>query len=128
MSELQKILHVEDDPDIQAIVAMALQVVGGLTVKTCSSGAEALREAEQFAPDLFLLDVMMPEMDGPSLLKALYQIPGLSKVPAVFLTAKVQAHEVSFYRSIGAMGVIKKPFDPMTLASELNTIWVQSQR
>ena len=123
MSTLQRILYVEDEPDIQAVAKLALEMVGGFAVKVCSSGEEALREAEAFAPDMILLDVMMPGMDGPSTLKALRALPSLADVPVAFMTAKVQPAEVAHYRTLGARDVIAKPFDPMTLASQVRAIW-----
>ena len=123
MTSLQRILYVEDEPDIQAVAKLALEMVGGFEVKICSSGEEALVEAEAFAPQLLLLDVMMPGMDGPSTLAALRNIPTLAEVPAVFMTAKVQPSEVAHYKSLGALDVIAKPFDPMGLADEVKRIW-----
>jgi len=123
MSGLQRILYVEDEPDIQAVAQLALELVGGFTVKVCSSGEEALREVEAFAPQMILLDVMMPVMDGPGTLKALRERPGLSAVPVAFMTAKVQPQEVARYTELGALGVIAKPFDPMTLASDVRRLW-----
>lgn len=123
MSTLQRILYVEDEPDIQAVAKLALEMVGGFTVKICSSGDEALREATAFAPDMILLDVMMPGIDGPATLKGLREQPALSQVPVAFMTAKVQANEISQYKSLGALDVIAKPFDPMTLADRVRAIW-----
>ena len=123
MSQLNKILYVEDEPDIQAIATMALEMVGGFTVKICSSGEEALAEVESFAPDLILLDVMMPGMDGPTTLKALREKPGLKNLPIAFMTAKVQPQEIEYYKSLGALDAIAKPFDPMTLADKVSAIW-----
>lgn len=120
---LTRILYVEDEPDIQAVAKLALEAVGGFTVEVCSSGAEALEKAPGFAPDLFLLDVMMPEMDGPCTLAALRTVPGLEKTPAVFVTAKVQVQEVANLKELGALDVIAKPFDPMTLAARITEIW-----
>lgn len=125
MTQLQRILYVEDEPDIQAIARIALEAVGGFVVKTCSSGEQALSEAEGFAPDLIMLDVMMPGMDGPATLKALRQQPALAAVPVVFITAKVQASEVAGYKDLGAVDVIPKPFDPMRLASQVSEIWTR---
>ena len=125
MSTLQRILYVEDEPDIQTVAKLALEMVGGFTVKVCSCGEEALREAVAFAPDLILLDVMMPGMDGPSTLKAMQALPELADVPVVFMTAKVQPAEVAYYKSLGARDVIAKPFDPMTLASQVQAIWAR---
>lgn len=120
--ELQRILYVEDDPDIQAIAAMVLESLNGFTLQTCSSGAEAIAKAGAFAPDLILLDVMMPEMDGPETLKKLREFPTLAATPVIFMTAKVQPQEVKSYLKLGAIGVIAKPFDPMTLADQLRSI------
>ena len=123
MTSLQRILYVEDEPDIQAVAKLALEMVGGFEVKICSSGEEALEEAEAFAPQLLLLDVMMPGMDGPGTLAALRAISSLAEIPAVFMTAKVQPSEVAHYKSLGALDVIAKPFDPMGLAAEVRRIW-----
>ena len=123
MNKLQRILYVEDEPDIQAVAKLALEMVGGFTVKVCSSGEEALQEAEDFAPDMILLDVMMPGMDGPSTLQSLRSLAPLANIPAVFMTAKVQPHEVAHYKSLGALDVIPKPFDPMALAGQVRAIW-----
>jgi two-component system, OmpR family, response regulator len=123
MRTLQRILYVEDDPDIQEIARLALENVAGFSVHICSSGEAAVREAAAFAPDLVLLDVMMPGMDGPSTLAALRTQPPLADTPVVFMTAKVQPSEVSQFRSLGALDVIAKPFDPMNLGTQLRAIW-----
>lgn len=123
MSELRRILHVEDDPSIQAVAKVALEAVGGFTVLTCSCGQDALDQIQVFAPDFILLDVMMPGMDGPQTLKNLQKIADLSQVPVAFMTAKVQPDEIAHYRSLGARDVIIKPFDPMQLAAEVRRIW-----
>lgn len=128
MSELQRILYVEDDPDIQEIARLALETVAGFTVHACTSGEAAVREAADFAPDLVLLDVMMPGMDGPSTLMALRELPALADTPVVFITAKVQPSEVVQFRSLGALEVIAKPFDPMSLGTQLRAIWEQRPR
>lgn len=123
--ELTRILYVEDDPDIQAIAMMVLETISGFTLKACSSGSEALENAVRFNPDLVLLDVMMPGMDGPETLKGLRNFPELASTPVVFMTAKVQPQEVEGYLNLGAVGVIAKPFDPMTLAQQLRDIWAR---
>jgi two-component system OmpR family response regulator len=120
---INRILLVEDDPDIQMVAGISLESVGGFTVRICCSGREALEAAPGFSPDLFILDVMMPEMDGPATLKALRAIPELAGVPAVFMTAKVQPSEVTYYLQLGAADVIAKPFDPMTLPGTVRGIW-----
>ena len=121
--ELKRILYVEDEPNIRTIAVTVLEAVGGFTVITCSSGKLALDAAPVANADLILLDVMMPEMDGPATLKALRQIPQTAQTPAIFMTAKVQAGEIQHYKSLGAIDVIAKPFDPMTLSAQINEIW-----
>ncbi len=123
MGTLQRVMYVEDEPDIQAVAKLALEMVGGFTVKIFSSGEEALKQAVAFAPDMILLDVMMPGMDGPSTLKALRELAPLADIPVVFMTARVQPQEVAHYMSLGALGVIAKPFDPMNLANQVRAIW-----
>lgn len=123
MNPLHRVLYVDDSADIQAVAKVALELVGGLEVKLCSSGVQALREAEAYAPQMILLDVMMPVMDGPATLRALREIPSLATVPVAFITAKVQPGEVAEYLALGAQGVIAKPFDPMTLATQVREIW-----
>ena len=122
---LQRILYVEDEPDIQAVARMALEAVGGFTLQVCSSGEEALQTAVEFAPDLLLLDVMMPGMDGPTTLQELRNLPDLANTPAVFMTAKVQLQEIEQFKSFGALDVIPKPFDPMTLSDQIALVWQQ---
>jgi len=120
---LTRILYVEDDDDIRTVASFALKAVGGFTVEACASGQEALARAQGFAPQLLLLDVMMPGMDGPTTLGRLRALPGLQETPAVFMTAKVQPQEVNRYRELGSLDVISKPFDPMTLSSSVREIW-----
>lgn len=121
---LSSILYVEDDPDIRTVARMALEVVGGFSVTVCASGAEALAAVEgDLVPDLFLLDVMMPEMDGPATLAALRRLPSVAQVPAIFMTAKVQESEIALYNWLGAIGVVAKPFDPMQLSQQLRRLW-----
>ncbi len=124
MKPLNRILLVEDDPDIQVVARLGLEAVGGFTVELCSSGTEALTTAPIFDPDLILLDVMMPGMDGLSTLKALREIPQTQTTPVIILSAKVQTHEVAHYKTLGAMDVISKPFDPMLLPTTIRTLWI----
>lgn len=120
---LKKILYAEDDPEIQEIAKLALETLGGFTVETCSSGAEVLAVAPGFGPDLFLLDVMMPGVDGPTLVEVLRQIPEFRTTPVVFLTAKILASETARYRELGALGVVPKPFAPERLPEQLRALW-----
>lgn len=123
MSKLKRILYVEDEPDIQTVALLALKDIGKFTVKCCSSGQEALQEAEAFSPDLLLLDVMMPGMDGPTTLQALRKIDSLAHIPVIFMTAKAQTNEIAQYRKMGVLDVITKPFDPMSLPETLQECW-----
>lgn len=123
---LKRLLFVEDEPDIQVVARLALEAVGGFQVVICSSGKEALGKAPGFEPDLILLDVMMPGMDGPSTLLALRELPQTATTPVIFMTAKVQPYEVAEYKRLGALDVIAKPFDPMQLSATINSIWDQA--
>jgi two-component system, OmpR family, response regulator len=127
VSTLKRLLFVEDEPDIQVVARLALEAVGGFQVSICSSGQEALANAPDFGPDLILLDVMMPGMDGLSTLKALRELPMTATTPVIFMTAKVQPYEVAEYKRLGALDVIAKPFDPMRLSATINAIWTRSQ-
>ena len=126
MSALNRILYVEDEPDIREVAKLALETVGGFTIQACSSGQEALDSITGFKPDLILLDVMMPGMDGPATLEALRKLPEAADIPVVFMTAKVQPQEVNAYLEMGALNVIPKPFDPMALSDQVRAILQQS--
>ncbi len=123
----KRILCVEDDADIQHIIRMSLELVGHFTVETCNSGLEALEKVTLFKPDIIILDVMMPDMDGPTTLAALRKLDTTRYTPVVFLTAKVLPKELNEYRNMGALDVIIKPFDPMTLPEQIHQIWESNQ-
>lgn len=123
---LRTILYVEDEPDIRTVAQLALETVGGFTLKVCGNGEEALQAGPTFKPDLLLLDVMMPGMDGPTTLAALRKDPSTKDTPVIFMTAKVQPSEIQNYRDLGALDVIAKPFDPMTLAEQVRSIWARA--
>lgn len=122
---LTRILYVDDDDDIRTVAVFSLEIVGGFEVAACGSGVEALERAITFAPQLLLLDVMMPEMDGPAVLAALRALPATAATPAIFMTAKVQTAEVERLRTLGAIDVIAKPFDPMQLPDKIRAVWQQ---
>lgn len=122
---LQRILYAEDEPLIQAVAKLALEKVGGFQVLICNSGAQALEQVQAFAPDLILLDVVMPGMDGPTTFAQLRQNPATSAIPVMFLTANASPPEVAQYKALGAMDVLAKPFNPMTLAADLKRIWAE---
>lgn len=114
---MARILYVDDEEDIREVAAMAIGLDSELEVRTCASGGEALAEAAAWQPDLILLDVMMPEMDGPTTLARLREQDATRGIPVVFITARTQAQEVEGYRALGARGFVAKPFDPMALAA-----------
>ena len=120
---LKRILMIEDEPDIQAVAQLALEALGGFQVRICGTGREGVQAVAAFDPDLIVLDVMMPGMDGPSTLRALRTLSQTVATPVVFMTAKVQPQEVAEYRAMGVLDVIAKPFDPMTLAETILAIW-----
>jgi len=121
--DLRRILLVEDDKDIASLVAMVLAEHAGYTVKACLSARHALEAVAAFRPDLILLDVMMPEADGLSALKGLRARDTTRETPVVFLTAMASPTDIACYDSLGALGVITKPFDPLALASTLERLW-----
>ena len=120
--KIETVLMVDDEPDIRLIGAMSLRSVGKWRVVQAASGLEALAVAIKEKPDVILLDVMMPELDGPGTLAKLRAQPETQAIPIVFMTAKVQRQEVERYLSLGAAGVIAKPFDTLTLPAEIRRI------
>jgi CheY-like chemotaxis protein len=125
VTEIHSILLVDDEPDIRTIAEMSLSQVGGWKTILASNGAQALELAAKHKPDVILLDVMMPEMDGVTTFKALAAAAETRNIPVIFMTAKVQSHEKADYVGFGAAGVIPKPFDPMRLPSEIMNILSQ---
>jgi two-component system OmpR family response regulator len=113
------ILHVDDEPDIRDIVKMSLRLDDELVTRSCGSGKEALAIALNWHLDMILLDVVMPLMDGPKTLACLCENPQTAGIPVIFMTARALTHELDLFRSLGAVGVIAKPFDPMTLAASV---------
>src|SRR5690242_11547805 len=120
---LKTILYVDDEPDIRQVVELSLGLVAGLTVHTCDSGERALREIPGLKPNLVLLDVMMPGLDGPATLGRMRADPAMSHIPVVFMTAKAMPQEVARFKQLGAAAVIAKPFDPMRLGEEVLELW-----
>jgi CheY-like chemotaxis protein len=120
MTEI-RILHVDDEPDIREVVEMSLGLDPAFTTRHCGSGKEALVVAAEWMPDFILLDVMMPVMDGPATLAQLRGNCRTADIPVIFMTARAQAREVDHFRALGAVGVIAKPFDPMTLSASVRS-------
>lgn len=113
-----RVLYVDDEADIREVAVMSLALDPALDVQNCASGQEALTVAAAWQPHLILLDVMMPEMDGPETLARLRASEQTRGIPVVFITARTQAYEIERFLSFGAIGVIAKPFDPMELAAQ----------
>lgn len=114
-----RVLYVDDEADIREIVCLSLSLDPDFEVETAASGAAAVERARQGGLDLILLDVMMPVMDGRTTFQALRALGLDPPVPVAFVTARTQAHEISLFKGLGAVGVIAKPFDPMTLARDV---------
>lgn len=119
-----RVLYVDDEPDIREVAVMALELDPELEVRSAGSAREALEQLDAAGarPDVFMLDVMMPGVDGPGLLSELRTRPAFAETPVVFITARAQAHEQEQFLRLGACGVITKPFDPMTLPLELKAV------
>ena len=118
----RQVLVVDDDDMLREVAKVSLEMVGGWRVSTASSGSEACRVALAEQPDALLLDVMMPGMDGPSTVLALQREPGTRDIPVIFLTAKVGGEGHAQWDDLAIAGVIPKPFDPMTLPSEVRRL------
>jgi two-component system, OmpR family, response regulator len=124
---LRRILMVEDDPDIHKVTSLLLSEIGSFEVRACESAAEALQAAPAFDPDLILLDVMMPGLDGQGAFAAFRRMAETASTPVIFVTARVQPREIQEYQRLGSLGVIPKPFDPETLAETIQGMWDRYQ-
>lgn len=122
---LSRLMHIEDDESIRLVVEMALVDVSGFELLSCDGGESALEQVEAYAPQLIVLDVMMPKMDGLQTLAALRQLPSIAHTPVVMMTAKIQHEEKQAYLKAGAIAVLEKPFDPMTLGDQLLSIFTE---
>jgi len=114
-----RILIIDDEEDIRDVAALSLETVAGWDVIVASSGAQGLARAIEHLPDAILLDVMMPGMDGPTTFRELRKNPGTAKIPVLLLTAKVQASDQRRFADLGVEAVLFKPFDPMTLSTQI---------
>jgi CheY-like chemotaxis protein len=129
MSDNLSVLYVDDEPDIREVASLALELDTGVHVTTAASGPQALKilAGDGPKPDVVMLDVMMPEMDGPAVLAEIKADPATAHIPVVFITARAQSHELARFVSLGAVGVITKPFDPMTLSIELRAVLARAR-
>jgi|SRR5579875_953647 len=118
----RRILIIDDEEDIRTVAALTLETVAGWEVMTATNGREGIDRARQENPDAILLDVMMPEMDGPTTFGMLQATPETGHIPVLLLTAKVQAVDQQRFAGLGVAGVLFKPFDPLTLAAQIASI------
>lgn len=127
---LKTIMCVDDEEDILEVASMSLELLGDYTVWRCNSGVQALADVARAEPDLILMDVMMPELDGPGAMKRIHAMPGLERLPVVFMTAHVQPEQQRALIDLGAVSCISKPFDPTALAGTVESIWagIQAER
>lgn len=124
---LTRIMHVDDARDIRDVVRLALETLGGFTIESCASGGEAIAKAPAFEPELLLLDDMMPGIDGPATFRRLRELPGMDRTPAIFMTAQAAPEDIARLQALGALAVIPKPFDPVTLAARVRATWEQDR-
>lgn len=124
MTSLQRIMHVDDDVTILQVTEIALQSVAKLEIRTCDSGQKAIAQITSFKPQLIILDVQMPELDGRETLKKLKEVVALDNIAVVFMTASNNPSEAKSLRELGAFDVIQKPFDPMQLPARVREIWL----
>jgi two-component system OmpR family response regulator len=124
--QLKRIMYVDDDPDLQDIVRLSLETRGGFTVTCCDSGNQAIEEIATFKPDLVILDMVLPGMNGLQLLERMRKLRGTPSIPVIFLTSKISPHHVEEYKELGVIGVINKPLNPLELRHQLREIWERS--
>jgi CheY-like chemotaxis protein len=122
MTTPRRILIVDDEDDIREVAQVTLELVGGFEVMTASNGHDGIERARADQPDAILLDVMMPEMDGPATLLQLRADPATRGIPVVFLTANTQSAQRYELGQLGAAGILSKPFDPLKLASDVAAV------
>ena len=116
------ILHVDDDPDIRDVAQLSLQLDPTFVVRSADSAAQALEMIAISAPDVILLDVMMPGMDGPDMFERLQSCPETAVIPVIFMTAAAQEQTAQDLIGLGAAGVISKPFDPLSLCGDVRNL------
>jgi len=122
-----KVLLIDDEEDIRKVGRLSLEAVGHFETAVAASAKEGFDLARADRPDFILMDMMMPDVDGIAALAELKSTPDLKDIPVIFMTAKAQRTEIAFYLECGAIGVVKKPFDPMALPGEINTILGKSR-
>lgn len=125
---MNNLLLVDDDPTIRRIAEISLTRIGKWNVTTAESGAKALQILSSVTPDLIMLDVLMPQLDGIATFARLKELSAIADVPIIFMTAKVQTHEIQQYYDLGISGVIVKPFDPIKLPAEVQKIYEHAKK
>ncbi|SFL31072.1 Response regulator receiver domain-containing protein [Loktanella salsilacus] len=120
--DIIRLLHVEDDLDILEIASMSIEMAGGFELLQCENATDALRMAPEFKPDAMLFDMMLPKMSGVQLMAAIREVPGFATTPIIFMTARAQPHERRELIEKGALDVIVKPFDPISLGDQIKAI------
>jgi CheY-like chemotaxis protein len=118
----RRILIIDDEDDIREVAALSLETVAGWDVIVASSGPQGILRAAEHQPDAILLDVMMPGMDGPTTFRELRKNPATSHIPVMLLTAKVQGPDQRRFADLGVEAILTKPFDPLTLASQMEAV------
>lgn len=119
---MRRILIIDDEDDIREVAALSLEATAGWKIFTASSGMEGLALAATEQPDAILMDVMMPEVDGPATFRKMQQDPTIAQIPVLLLTAKVQGVDQRRFASLGVAAVLLKPFDPLTLAHQISEV------
>jgi CheY-like chemotaxis protein len=116
----RRILIIDDEDDIREVASLSLESIAGWEIVSAACGAEGIEAARREHPDAILMDVMMPDMDGPTTFKELQKDPELAKIPVILLTAKVQGVDQRRFAGLGVTAVLFKPFDPITLADQMS--------
>ncbi len=127
-TQLHHVFYIDDDADILAVVKFALEKIGGLNVTTRSEGKAALLELATITPDLIMIDMMMPDMDGPSVIRQIRTMPHLQAIPLVLTTASVQNADIENYKTLNVSGVVQKPFHSLTLVETIRGFWLEHQK
>jgi CheY-like chemotaxis protein len=123
MEPLQHVLYVDDEPDMRMLVQITLENVGSIKVSLCENALDVLETAIEQKPQMIILDAMMPDMDGPAILQIIKKDARIADIPVVFLTAKTAPAEIEEFIAMGAVGVLKKPFDLTALPGDVRALW-----
>ncbi len=119
---VRRVLIIDDEDDIREVASLSLEATAGWTIYTAPCGRDGIKVALKEKPDAILMDVMMPEMDGPTTFKQMRQIPEINHIPVILLTAKVQGVDQRRFAGLGVAAVLFKPFDPLTLAAQISDV------